>query len=237
MGTAHIVAALFQLQQLDLEMDRLMAEHQALTTSLQNMYAVNKARAEQKQVQQQLSASLQAQKDAEWTLEDVEQRLKHHEQRLYSGNVTNPKELAALQQEVQHLRAQKGRQEEVVLEKMDEVERVHERAERSARAVTEAEQSWEKANATGIARRDQLDAKLQELREKRAIQTSALDSELVKRYEGMRKTKQGKVVSKIEQNSCQWCRVILTPSEIQRVRVSSEIQTCSNCGRMLYYER
>jgi uncharacterized protein len=237
MGTAHIVAALFQLQQLDLEMDRLTAEHQALTTSLQNMYAVNKARAEQKQVQQQLSASLQAQKDAEWTLEDVEQRLKHHEQRLYSGSVTNPKELAALQQEVQHLRAQKGRQEEVVLEKMDEVERVRERAERSARAVAEAEQSWETANATGLARRDQLDAKLQELQEKRATQTGTLDSELVKRYEGMRKTKQGKVVSKIEQNSCQWCRVILTPSEIQRVRVSSEIQTCSNCGRMLYYER
>ena len=237
MGTAHIVAALFQLQQLDLEMDRLTAEHQALTMSLQNTSSVKKARAEQKQMQQQLSASLQAQKDAEWTLEDVEQRLKHHEQRLYSGGVTNPKELAALQQEVQHLRAQKGRQEEVVLEKMDEVERVRERAEKSARAVTEAEQSWEKANATGIARRDQLDAKLQELREKRATQTGTLDSELVKRYEGMRKAKQGKVVSKIEQNSCQWCRVILTPSEIQRVRVSSEIQTCSNCGRMLYYER
>lgn len=237
MGTTHIGAALFQLQQLDFEIDRLVAEHQALTTSLQNTYSVNKARAQQKQAQQQLTTGLQAQRDAEYALEDVERRLKQHEQRLYSGSVTNPKELAALQQEVQHLRSQQGRHEEIVLEKMEAAENLRELAEQSERAVTEAEQAWEKANAVGITRRDQLDTKLQELRAKRAGQTGALDSELVKRYEGMRKTKQGKVISKIEQNSCQWCRVILTPSEIQRVRTSSELQTCSNCGRILYYDR
>jgi predicted nucleic acid-binding Zn-ribbon protein len=110
-------------------------------------------------------------------------------------------------------------------------------AEQKARAVKEAEQEWELANAAGIARRDQLEEKLQELRGKRAELTATLDGELVKRYEGMRKTKQGRVISRVEQNSCQWCRVILTPSELQRVRISSELQTCSNCGRILYYDR
>jgi uncharacterized protein len=237
MGTTQITAALFQLQQLDLEMDRLVAEQQALASSLQSTTLLKKLRAEETSAQQQLAGGVQAQKDAEWALEDVERRLKQHEQRLYNGSVTGAKELNAMQQEVQNLRAQQARQEEKALEMMEAAETLREVAERKALATKEAEQNWKLSNAAGVVRLDQLEEKLQELRGKRGESTSALDDELVKRYEGMRKTKQGRVVSKVEQNSCQWCRVILTPSELQRVRISAELQTCSNCGRILYYDR
>jgi predicted nucleic acid-binding Zn-ribbon protein len=237
MGTTQITATLFQLQQFDLEADRLVAEQQALTSSLQSTSLLNKLRAEESIAQQQLATGLQAQKDAEWALEDVERRLKQQEQRLYNGSVTNAKELNALQQEAQNLRAQQARQEEKALEMMEAAEDLNTTAEQKTQAVKEAEQTWELSNAAGVARLDQLEEKLQELRSKRAGLTATLDGELVKRYEGMRKTKQGRVVSKVEQNSCQWCRVILTPSELQRVRIGSELQTCSNCGRILYYDR
>ncbi|HEY0755360.1 MAG TPA: C4-type zinc ribbon domain-containing protein [Ktedonobacteraceae bacterium] len=237
MGTTQIMAALFQLQQLDLEMDRLVAEQQALANALQSTSLLKKVRAEAQSAQVQLAGGLQAQKDAEWALEDVERRLKQHEQRLYNGSVTNAKELNALQQEVQNLRVQQARQEEKALEMMEAAENLREVAERKEQAVKEAEQVWELSSSAGVARRDQLEEKLQGLQVRRAELTTSLDSELVKRYEGMRKTKQGRVISKVEQNSCQWCRVILTPSELQRVRISSELQTCSNCGRILYYDR
>ncbi len=237
MGTTQQIAALFQLQQLDLEADRLIAEQQALATSLQSTGLLNKLRAEQKIAQQQLTNGWQAQKEAEWALADLEKRLKHHEQRLYSGNVTNPKELNAIQQEVQHLRSQQARQEETVLEMMEAADTLREGIERKAKAVSEAEQAWKLSNAAGTERHEQLAARIEDLRAKRAVQASGLDAELVKRYEGMRKTKQGRVISKVEQSSCQWCRVILTPSELQRVRISSELQMCSNCGRILYFDR
>ncbi len=237
MGTTQIAAALFQVQQLDLEMDRLTAEQQALTSALQNDGSVKKARAEHTLAQRQLTQGLQAQKDAEATLADLVQRLKHHELRLYSGNVTNPKELASIQQEVQYLRTQQARQEETVLEAMESAETLSADVEHKASALSESERAWETTNAAGIAKREQLEARLQELRTQKNAQATSLDAGLLKRYEGMRKTKQGHVVSKVEQNSCQWCRVILTPSELQRVRISSELQTCSNCGRILYYDR
>jgi len=237
MSTTQITAALLQLQQLDLEMDRLVAEQQALASTLQSTSLLKKLRAEEHSAQQQLASGLQTQKDAEWALEDVERRLKQQEQRLYNGSVASAKELSALQQEVQNLRVQQARQEEKALEMMEAAEDLRAATERKVQAVKSAEQAWEISNAAGVARRDQLTEKLQALRDRRAELTTALDGELVKRYEGMRKTKQGRVVSKVEQNSCQWCRVILTPSELQRVRISSELQTCSNCGRILYYDR
>lgn len=237
MSTTKIAATLYQLQQLDLELDRLNAEQQALVNSLQGDSVLKKLRAENNIAQQQLKSGLQAQKEAEWALEELDRRLHMQEQRLYSGTVTNAKELSALQQEVQHLRAQQNRQEEMALEVLLATESLQETANRKAEVLREAEEKWAEENAAGVIRSDQLEAKRQELRTRRERFANDIDAEVLKRYEALKRTKQGRVVSKVEQNSCQWCRVILTPSELQRVRVSAELQTCSNCGRILYYDR
>ena len=237
MSTTQSAAVLYQLQQHDLELDRLLAEQQALTNALQANTQLKKLRIEQARTQQELRAGLQAQKEAELTLEELERRLRTQEQRLYSGGITNAKELSTLQQEVQHLRAQQSRQEEMALEVIEAAEFLQNTARRATEALQQAEEEWTKSNAEGILRRDQLEIKHQELQTKRAQFAATIDAELLKRYETLRRSKQGRAISKVEQNSCQWCRVILTPSELQRVRVSTELQTCSNCGRILYYDR
>jgi len=237
MNTTQLAAALYQLQQLDLELDRIVSEQQAIASSLQANSRVQKLRKEHEIAQQQLQSGQQAQKEAEWSLEELGRRLKAQEQRLYSGNVNNPKELQALQQEIQRLRAQQSRQEDVALELMDATEALAETARGKAAALQQAEQAWTEENATKLARREQLAARQQELQARRMRLTGGLDAALLQRYEALRRTKQGRAVSKVEQNSCQWCRVILTPSELQRVRTSSDLQTCTNCARILYYDR
>src|SRR6266567_1566362 len=109
MSTTQIAAALYQLQQLDFELERISNEQQTVATSLQGNAALQQLRAEQKTAQKQLQSALQAQRDAEWTLEDLGRRLKAQEQRLYSGVVKNPKELNALEQEILHLRLQQDK--------------------------------------------------------------------------------------------------------------------------------
>ncbi len=237
MSTTQSAATLYQLQQLDLELERLLAEQQALATTLQAHMQLKKLRTEHARAQQELRAGQQALQEAEWTLEELNHRLNTQEQRLYSGSITNPKELFTLQQEVQNLRAQHSRQEERALEFMEASEALQEGMSRATEALRQAEEEWTRSNAQGLLRRDQLETKRQELQAKRTRFGATIDAELLKRYETLRRSKQGRAISKVEQNSCQWCRVILTPSEMQRVRVSIELQTCSNCGRILYYDR
>ena len=237
MSTTKITASLYQLQQLDLELERVIAEQQALETSLQGDSILKKLRSEHTIAQQQLHLGLQAQKEAEWALEELDRRLRMQEQRLYSGVVTNAKELNALQQEVQHLRAQQNRQEEMALEVLLTTESLQEVANSKAEALRLAQEKWLETNASGMIRRDQLDVKRQELMANREQFAINIDAHLLNRYEALKRTKQGRAVSKVDQNSCQWCRVILTPSELQRVRVNTDLQMCSNCGRILYYDR
>lgn len=237
MSTTQVAAALYQLQQIDLELERISNEQQAVATSLQGDATLQKLRAEYKRAEQQLQVALQAQRDAEWALEDVSQRLKTQEQRLYSGIVKNPKELNALQQEIQHLHMQQELQEEKTLEAMDAAESSQERVQTQSAELRRAEEAWASQSATLLARRDQLESRRQEVQAKREQLTARLDDSLVNRYDKIRRTRQGRAVSKVEQSSCQWCRVILTPSQLQQVRTSTQLQTCSNCGRILYYDR
>jgi|SRR5579872_4534133 len=237
MSTTQIAATLYQLQQLDLDLERLVAEQQTLTRTLQGDATLAKARAEHRIAQQQLQSGLQAQKEAEWALEELDSRLKLLEQRLYSGSITNPKELYAAQQEMQHLRAQQSRQEEMTLEVMDATDTLRERAQQKSEALRRAEEAWSQFNATSVQRGEQLESKRQDALARRDQFAGGIDADLLKRYETLKRSKQGRAVSRVEQNSCQWCRVILTASELQRARISKDLQMCGNCGRILYFDR
>lgn len=237
MNTIQLAAQLFHLQSADLELDRLTAELQSVTHTLQGDASLKRLRAEYKAAQQQLQTGLQAQKEAEWAFEDVNNRLRVQEERLFSGGVNSSKELQSLQNEVQRLRGQQSQQEEVTLEVLDAAETLQEMAQRKYVALKQAEDNWEQQAASLITRRDQLEVKQQELRRKRKELSEGIEPETLQRYDALRRTKQGRAVSKVEQNSCQWCRVILTPSELQQVRISQELQMCTNCGRILYYNR
>jgi predicted nucleic acid-binding Zn-ribbon protein len=237
MNTTQVTTVLYQLQTVDLELDRVAAEKQTILTSLQGGAGLRKLRAEYEAARQQLLSGQQTQKEAEWSLDDVTQRLALHERRLYSGVIQNGKELQVLQHELQNLRAQENRQEERLLEVMDATESLAEMERQKATALQQAEEDWKQENVLLHARRDQADLRGQELQDKRQKLSVSLSEPLLKRYETMRRSKQGRAVSKVDQNSCQWCRVILTPSELQLVRISPELQTCTNCGRILYYER
>lgn len=237
MSMTQVVAVLFQMQQLDLELDRLTAEEQALTNALRGSGGLRKLRSDHEIAQQQLQSGLQEQKEEEWALEELNDRLKAQEQRLYNGTVNNPKELQTLQQEVQRLRAQQNRQEDRVLEVIDAAEALQEMTQRKAQALQQAEDAWQQECVALQTQRDQLEVRRQELQEKRNRLAANVNVEQLNRYDALRRSKQGRAISRVEQNSCQWCRVILTPSELQRVRISSEPQTCTNCGRILYYDR
>jgi uncharacterized protein len=237
MNTTQVPAVLYQLQLVDLELDRVAADKQTIATSLQGSSKLRKLRAEYEIAQQQLLSGQQAQKEAEWSLDDVNQRLALNERRLYSGLIQNGKELQVLQHELQNLRAQGNRQEESLLEVMDTTEALVETEKQKIAALKQAEEDWKQETIAFQARQEQAEIRGLELREKRQKLAATLGETLLKRYETMRRTKQGRAVSKVDQNSCQWCRVILTPSELQLVRISPELQTCTNCGRILYYER
>lgn len=227
-------ASLYQLQQLDGEVERVAAEAQAITAALQDDSALRQAKQDVEAAQRAFQQRQQALRFAEQELADLAARIKAHNNRLYSGSLTNPRELGSLQQEVQHLREVHSAQEDRVLEAMAAAEDAQALVERNKARADAAEKARQQDQTSLVERQRQVEARLTELRERRQSLAESCEPPLLQRYEQIRRTRGGKAVALAEGGTCQGCRVSLTASDMQRLRTSADVTTCSNCGRILY---
>lgn len=234
MSRASKAAALYQLQQLDLELERVSAEAQSITNALRDDSALRQATAELEGAQATLRQRQRAQQQAEQELASLAGRIKTHQDRLYSGSIGNPRELGALQQEIQHLRELHSAQEDRVLEAMGAADEAQAALNEKAARRDSAEQARQQEQETLLERQRQVEARLNDLRQRRQSQAESCEPALLQRYEQVRKLRGGKAVALAEGGTCQWCRVTLSASEMQHLRVGAEVVTCSNCGRILY---
>ncbi len=233
MTRATKAASLYQLQQLDSDIERVAAEAQAIKAALQDDSALRQAQEALEAAQRALQQRQQALRLAEQELADLAARIKAHNDRLYSGNVTNPRELGSLQQEVQHLRELHSAQEDRVLEAMAAAEEAQALAASHKAQQETAAQTRQQEQTTLTERQRQVEARLAELQQRRQSQAASCDPALLQRYEQIRRTR-GKAIVLAERGACQGCRVSLSASDMQHLRSGADVTTCSNCGRMLY---
>ncbi len=228
------VAPLYQLQQLDTELERVLAEAQAITAALRDDTPLRQATQAREAAQQTLKQRQQTLRAAEQELSSLEGRLKSHSDRLYSGAIANPRELGALQQETQHLRELRSTQEDRVLEAMSAVEEAQAALTTRSAEHDRVGRARQQEYDALFERQQQVETRLSDLRQRRQQQAESCDPPLLQRYEQIRKARGGKAVVLAEHGMCQGCRVALTASDAQRLRTSAEVITCNNCGRMLY---
>jgi len=81
-----------------------------------------------------------------------------------------------------------------------------------------------------------LKTELNRLTEKRAQLAGKVDETLRARYERLLKHKGEKVIVGVEHEACGGCHVILPRQTIVACQGNTEMITCPNCGRLLYYD-
>jgi predicted nucleic acid-binding Zn-ribbon protein len=234
MTRATRAASLYQLQQLDSDIERVAAEAQAINAALRDDSALRQAQQALESAQRALQQRQKALRAAEQELADLAARIKTHNDRLYSGNVTNPRELGSLQQEVQHLRELHSAQEDRVLEAMAAAEEAQALAASQKTQQETADKTRQQEQTMLTERQRQVEARLAALQQRRQNQAAGCDSALLQRYEQIRRARGGKAVVLAEGGTCQGCRVSLSASDMQHLRTSADVTTCSNCGRILY---
>jgi len=236
MPRTDLSARLYETQQIDLELDRLRVEQEAAQTAMVADSAVRDAEAALNHAQARAQIAEQQLQAAEEACEETTTRLKTQEQRLYGNQTNAPRDLRALQREVTHLRELQSSQEEQVLLCMDALDQARAELERARATHDAVRQSWAREHERLQQRLAELQRRALELQEQRQQILASCDPTVVQRYEVLRRTKQGKAVSKAIAGTCQWCRVTLTSSDMQRLRQGTGLHVCSNCGRILYLE-
>lgn len=230
---APIPQQLLEIQQLDIEISRLSGQVSQLTAAIGDQFKVRAGELAIKQAEDAQRKAQGVQKDAEFALATIESRIKDHEQKLYSGK-GSPRDLQALQKDIEHDRERRAGLEEQALKAMEAAEKAGAEVARVRSAVarvlgevstgkekqgTEREQAQEQLNRR-LAQREQLAAH---------VPQSALQL-----YDRLRqRTVDSIAVARVVQQRCEGCQDNLPSAEIQRARHATTPVQCASCQRIL----
>lgn len=165
----------------------------------------------------------------------LEARAKDDETTLYSGEIASPRELQALQADIDQLRRHRDAVEERQLDVMEVRERIEtELAEaETARGATQDE-----ADRVGAIVREQeaaCDAELQREQQARDALARQLPQSLLAAYERARSSGSGIGAARLVGDTCQGCHLSLPATEVTRIRKqpADAVSFCDNCGCVL----
>ena len=228
------VKLLFSLQEFDLELDGLDVQISGVELELNARALVGEVESSLG-VQVELLGEIQeAHKTQQIEAEDLRGRATLLEAQLYSGEITNPRDLASLELETGNVKAQIDQKEIGLVE-------LAVRADDLRRAVGELEEQLETSRAEWELRRSELTSQAASLSaEKDALNNrrnefaASIDQSEMGHYEHLRQSKGGTAVAKVERGLCQACRLSLPTQHLQRVKSGKQTVLCSSCGRMLF---
>jgi predicted nucleic acid-binding Zn-ribbon protein len=232
------LAALLRVQDRDTGLDRL--RYRRSTIPEREMIR------ERRVVEAQLSAAAGATRGErdetlveERRLDDEAQslarRAKEVDGRLYSGTVSSPRELQAMQADIEQLDRHRSKIEEQELDVMERRESLD-----AALAALEAQLAGVRAELRDLdaklaASEAEIDAEIAVEEAARAEEAAAVGPDLLADFERRRVQNRGAGVALLVGDTCQGCRLSIPATEVDRLRHDPEagIASCDNCGAIL----
>ena len=226
--------ALWNLQTLDLDLDDTNKKLLQANGQLKESDELVQARQMAEEAAAALHATQRQLREEELELKGVAGKIAIAEDRLYGGRVTNPKELASLQQEQQHLKQKQGELEDNILQAMADGDEQESALKERRQTFERVEKSWKEEQTELLQLITELKGKAESLTSKRNEIVGSLDKESVLIYDELRRKKGGRALGSLRGDLCQACRESNPTSKVQLAKRRSELVFCGGCGRILY---
>ncbi|HKN85528.1 MAG TPA: C4-type zinc ribbon domain-containing protein [Nitrospiraceae bacterium] len=138
--------------------------------------------------------------------------------------------------EIEMANKKKGLIEEQILTLMERIEQNQQAAKQFEDKAVEAERvlAQEKARVGMMA--SGFDKELGQLEQKRQQMIEGLDKKLLARYAKLKAARKDVAIVPIRNGICAGCRLQLPPQLLAEVKRSADLQSCSYCHRILYWE-
>lgn len=173
-------------------------------------------------------------KDSELNLKSVETKKQSFEQKLYTGQVMNPKELASMEKEIEILGKSRGKLDDRILELYEIVETQQADVKKAETIVAQLKERLSQQTAQYEAKSRELNSQIEQLTAERQKSLGAVtDRQILQRYEAVRARYKDSGLAEVQDGKCGGCHVGLTSFSIRKLREDAEYQTCESCGRIL----
>lgn len=225
---------LLDVQQIDLEIDRLLDRRQSLPeleeyrATHQKLKRLDRDRGEAAEALRGLELTLDK---ASGELSILEAKLKEHETRLFAGGMSG-RETEYMRLEVEGLRGQREALEGRVLQMLDGIDPAREAVARLDSKIAEASARRDQLDGAIKSQWKEIDADLARREQAKKGAIAPVDPELLDLYENLRRLKEGVAIASFDHGVCGGCHITLSPSEQEEV-VGVDLPRCVHCRRIL----
>lgn len=228
------LADLLDVQQLDLEIDRLLHRRSSLPELERYRLTQEQIDDLEDRIATVADELRQIELDtdkAEGELELLEIKLQEQETRLFAGGMS-ARETEHMRLEVQSLRGQQGASEERVLGLLERLDPARENFGRldAEREVLTGDKTELEGRITAEWRT--IDAEIARREERKREALEPIPADLVDLYEKLRTTKEGVAIGRLDDDTCGGCHMRLSRAEVVEA-TKSDPPRCVHCRRIL----
>jgi predicted nucleic acid-binding Zn-ribbon protein len=176
-----------------------------------------------------------AQKKFDSEVELVRQRRVRDEDRMSSGAITNPKDLASLQHELGALDRRISTLEDEELEIMEQLEEAQARLIDVTKDVERVRSDLERETAARDAALAEIDSEIATVTAARDDLASGLPADLTALYDKVRGQHSGLGAAALRARRCEGCRLEINGADLRELagKPDDEVVRCPECSRIL----
>jgi predicted nucleic acid-binding Zn-ribbon protein len=237
-GGMSVLDKLLVVQEHDTALDRLRYRREALPERSQ----LAAREADAAKVSSELATLQRARDDAsaeEKRLDDearsIDARAKEMEQRLYSGTISSPRELQAMQADIDMLRRQREGVDDNELEFMERRDDLDRQVSAADTTLSELQAEIERLRSAIADAEHEIDGEIAQEEAARRDEAVGIPDTVVADYERRRVQNRGAGAARLIGDTCQGCHLSIPSTEVERIRRAPDgsVAYCDNCGCIL----
>lgn len=230
--------SLLLVQERDTALDRLrhrrasMPERADLERAETELRAKQGARAE---AQQRRDAEHAEERRLDDEARLVGERADEVDKKLYSGTVSSPRELQAMQADIEMLRRRRSEIEDEELEVMDRREQLDAELSGFDAVITELTAAIERLRSVIAAAEGEIDAEIATEQAARTEAAAKVGEALLRDYDKRRAQNKGAGAARLVGVTCQACHLTIPSTEAEQIRraAGATVAYCDNCSAIL----
>ncbi|HSN13538.1 MAG TPA: C4-type zinc ribbon domain-containing protein [Anaeromyxobacteraceae bacterium] len=225
--------ALEALQAIDLEKADVLAEGAELPDRRAEIEArLKEARRGYDEQRQRLEANERERRQLDQLLQMERDKVKKWEGRL--GEIKTPREYAALNREIEIAKKQNEHANEQIKELARVAGEIQKAMEAGEEALLEREEETLAKLKVIDGRQAEIDELLRSFDARRAEAAKAIDGQLLKRYDNIRKRRPGPAIALVVGGTCRGCHRNIPPQLALVLARANSIESCPSCNRIIY---
>ncbi|MFQ5499069.1 MAG: zinc ribbon domain-containing protein [Candidatus Zixiibacteriota bacterium] len=230
----HDLELLLKLQVIDYDLGELERSKEYLPDMMDNLH--REIRESKENLETAASEHEQAhvlQKNLELEIATKNEELQKFQQQMMS--IKTNKEYDALVAEIDAAKAFVSDKETELLETIDRIGELDKMIEEYRARENQTRENNDRQLQILQEKVDSIGDKVSGKQTDRKTTLSEIPKRTLSIYERVRRGKGGTAVVAVKKRACGSCYKALTPRKVQEVRAGEKIQTCDNCGRLMYW--